>query len=74
MDDFCDHSQLMACWTCRRVWCVPAIVGSSDVFHRYCGSKLELMLSREACAHATRGVVTYFRDANRLEVQPDVER
>ena len=70
----CDHSQLMVCKNCARVWCVPAIVGKSDVFHRHCGSKLELMLSREDCAHASRGTVSFFRDSNRLEVQPDVGR
>lgn len=70
----CDHSQLMACMVCRRVWCVPAIVGKAEVYHRHCGSKLVLQLSNENCERASRGVVTFFRDANRLEVQPDVER
>ena len=70
----CDHSQLMVCKTCARVWCVPAIVGKARVFHRHCGQPLELLLSREDCMHATRGTVSFFRDANRLEVQPDVER
>ena len=70
----CDHSQLMVCKHCSRVWCVPAIVGDAEVFHRHCGSKLELQRSREDCSHATRGTVPFFRDANRLEVQPDVER
>jgi len=70
----CDHSQLMACKTCGRVWCVPAIVGKAQVFHRHCGSELAILLSNEDCERASRGVVHFFRDANRLEVQPDVER
>jgi len=70
----CDHSQLMLCKTCARVWCVPAIVGKAQVFHRHCGSELELLLSNEDCTHATRGVVVWHRDAHRCEVEPDVER
>lgn len=69
----CDHSQLMLCKTCQRVWCVAAIVGERDVFHRHCGSKLEVLPSNENCERATRGHVSFFRDSNRLEVQPDVE-
>ena len=70
----CRHAQMMECPTCGRAWCVPAVVGKAEVWHSNCGAKLELVLDPPADGACSRGVVTFFRAANRLEVQPDVER
>jgi len=69
----CRHRQIMECPTCGRAWCVPAVVGPAVVFHNHCGSKLDLVLSPEQTGACTRGTVRFFRESNRLEVQPDVE-
>jgi hypothetical protein len=70
----CAHSQLMQCPNCKRIWCVPAIVGPAQVWHNRCGQLLDILLSSQGCERATRGAAVFFRESNRLEVQPDVER
>lgn len=70
----CRHQQLMRCQKCGRVWCVPAIVGPAAVWHRKCDTALEVLLSPEGVGECSRGVVSYFREPDRLEVVPDVER
>lgn len=69
----CEHSQLMQCPNCKRVWCVPKVVGNAQVWHNHCGQPLDLLYSAEGCERATRGTVPYSRENNRLEVRPDVE-
>lgn len=68
----CTHSQLMQCPNCKRVWCVPKIVGNTEVWHRNCGQPLGLILSCEGVDLITRGTASWFRAAGRNEVQPDV--
>lgn len=64
----CHGAMLLGCPKCAEVYCVPAGVGSSTVFHAPCDVALVLRREASSCSEVTRAVVVFSRDHNQLEV------
>lgn len=62
--------QFMLCKGCGELFLVADAVGSADVWHAPCNSRLDLQLSVDAFTEATLAMVVLDREGNRLEVRP----
>jgi len=64
----CRYRALLCCPSCRRVFCVPALAGSSVVFHRECAVAMYRVAGCGSAEHADRADVFFIKEREKLEV------